>query len=176
MQTLPREHDKVWGAPNAGDCIPVEVACAAPHFVMLPILKALPRMAKKAHGGELKKALESHRQETEGQIERLEKVFRMLNVPARGRKCEAIEGILGEAKEHMGEIEDADVLDASVIGFAQAIEHYEICRYGTLVEWGKDLGFNDVVELLQQTLKQERDDDRLLTQVARSMSHHQPAA
>ena len=140
------------------------------------ILKAMPSMAKKAHASELKKALESHRQETEGQIERLEKVFEMLDVPARGRKCEAIEGILSEAKEHMKEIEDDDVLDASVIAFAQTIEHYEICRYGTLIEWGKDLGFNDAVELLQQTLEQEKNDDRLLAQIARSMSHHPAAA
>ena len=140
------------------------------------ILKAMPSMAKKAHASELKKALESHRQETEGQIERLEKVFEMLDVPARGRKCEAIEGILSEAKEHMKEIEDEDVLDASVIAFAQTIEHYEICRYGTLIEWGKDLGFNDAVELLQQTLEQEKNDDRLLAQIARSMSHHPAAA
>ena len=139
------------------------------------ILKAMPRMMKKAHGGELKKALENHMQETEGQIDRLEKVFQMLDVPARGRNCEAIEGILSEAKEHMNEIEDEDVLDASVIGFAQAIEHYEICRYGTLIEWGKDLGLNDAVELLLQTLEQEKNDDRLLTQIARSTSHHHAA-
>ena len=140
------------------------------------ILKALPRMAKKVHADELKKAFEGHKQETEGQIQRLEKVFDMLNVPARGRKCEAIEGILSEAKEHMKEIEDDNVLDASAIGFAQAIEHYEICRYGTLIEWGKNLGFNDAVELLQQTLEEEKNDDRLLTQIARSTSHHHAAA
>ena len=146
------------------------------YFAEKHVLKALPRMAKKAHASELKKVLKSHGEETEGQIKRLEKVFEMLNIPARGRKCEAIEGILSEAKEHMSEIEDQDVLDASVIGFAQAIEHYEICRYGTLIEWGKNLGFNDAVELLQQTLEEEKNDDRLLTQIARSTSRDHAAA
>ena len=139
-------------------------------------LKAMSRMAKKVHADELMKALEGHRQETEGQIQRLEKVFEMLNLSPRGRKCEAIEGILSEAKEHMKEIDDDDVLDASAIGFAQAIEHYEICRYGTLIEWGKDLGLNDAVALLQQTLEEEKGDDRLLTRIARSLSHHHVTA
>ena len=102
------------------------------YYAEKQILKALPGMVKKAKSGELKKALETHRQETEGQVERLDQAFKMLDVPARGKKCEAIEGIIDEAKEHMEEIEDEQVLDAGMISSAQAVEHYEICRYGTL--------------------------------------------
>ena len=101
-------------------------------------------MVKKANEPDLKEALETHRKETEGQVERLEKVFKLLDVPARGKKCEAIEGIISEAKEHMEEIENEKVLDAGMISSAQAVEHYEICRYGTLIEWAKDLGHDGV--------------------------------
>ena len=103
----------------------------------------------KANGKDLKKALETHRQETEGQVERLDQVFKMLEVPARGKKCEAIEGIIDEAKEHIEEIEDAQVLDAGMISSAQAVEHYEICRYGTLIAWASDLGHKDAINLLR---------------------------
>ena len=102
------------------------------YYAEKQILKALPGMVKKANGAELKKALETHRKETEGQVERLDQVFKLLDVPARGKKCEAIEGIIDEAKEHMEEIEDEHVLDTGMISSAQAVEHYEICRYGTL--------------------------------------------
>jgi ferritin-like metal-binding protein YciE len=104
------------------------------------ILKALPGMVKKAGAPELKKALETHHKETEGQIGRLEEVFKLVDTPARGKKCDAIEGILAEAKEQMEEIEDKYVLDAGMIGSAQAVEHYEITRYGTLIAWAKQLG------------------------------------
>jgi ferritin-like metal-binding protein YciE len=137
------------------------------YYAEKQILKALPGMVKKAKGGELKKALETHRQETEGQVERLDQVFKMLNVPARGKKCEAIEGIIDEAKEHMEEIEDEQVLDAGMISSAQAVEHYEICRYGTLIEWAKDLGHEDAIRLLQQNLDEEKNADRLLSQIAK---------
>jgi ferritin-like metal-binding protein YciE len=97
------------------------------------ILKALPGMVRKASSEKLKRALEDHRQETEGQIDRIEQVFKLIDMPARGKKCEAIEGILAEAKEHMEDIKDPEVLDAGMIGSAQAVEHYEITRYGTLI-------------------------------------------
>jgi ferritin-like metal-binding protein YciE len=135
------------------------------------IVKALPDMVKKAHGGELKKALENLRSETKEQINRLEKAFEMLDVSPRARKCEAIEGILRESEEDMAAIEDEDVRDAGMIGSAQAIEHYEICRYGTLIEWAKDLGRNDVAALLGQSLEQEKNADKLLTQIARSTTN-----
>ena len=140
------------------------------------ILKALPGMVKKAKGGEMKKALETHRQETEGQVERLDQVFKMLDVPARGKKCEAIEGIIDEAKEHMDEIEDEQVLDAGMISSAQAVEHYEICRYGTLIEWARDLGHQDVIRLLQQNLDEEKNADRLLSQIAKASSNPKAVA
>ena len=146
------------------------------YYAEKQILKALPGMVKKAGAKELKTALENHRQETEGQVDRLEKVFKMLDVPARGKKCEAIEGIIDEAKEHMDEIEDEQVLDAGMISSAQAVEHYEICRYGTLIEWARDLGHQDAVRLLQQNLDQEKNADRLLSRIAKTSSNPKAAA
>ncbi len=131
------------------------------------ILKALPAMVKKANNDDLKTALETHRKETEGQVERLEQVFKLIEVPARGKKCAAIEGIIDEAKEHMDSIEDESVLDAGIIGSAQAVEHYEICRYGTLIEWANDLGRAEVADLLAKNLDQEKNADQLLTDIAR---------
>ena len=135
------------------------------------ILKALPTMVKKANGPELKQALETHRTETEGQVERLDAVFNLLGVAARGKKCEAIDGIIREAKEHMDEIEDENVLDAGMISSAQAVEHYEICRYGTLIAWAKMLGHDDAVSLLQQNLDEEKNADKLLSKIAKSSSN-----
>ena len=133
-------------------------------------------MVKKAKGKELKKALEAHRQETQGQVERLDQVFKMLEVPARGKKCEAIEGIIDEAKEHMDEIEDENVLDAGMISSAQAVEHYEICRYGTLIEWARELGHDDAISLLQQNFDEEKNADKLLSQIAKSSSNPKAVA
>ena len=146
------------------------------YYAEKQILKALPGMVKKANGPELKKALETHRQETEGQVERLDQVFKLLNEPARGKKCEAIEGIIAEAKEHMEEIENNQVLDAGMISSAQAVEHYEICRYGTLIEWASDLGKSDAIKLLQQNLYEEKNADKLLSQIAKSSSNRRAMA
>jgi len=146
------------------------------YYAEKQILKALPGMVKKAKEPELKKALESHRKETEGQVERLDQVFKMLDEPARGKKCDAIEGIIAEAKEHMEDIENDQVLDAGMISSAQAVEHYEICRYGTLIEWAKDLGHNDAIKLLQQTLDEEKNADKLLSRIARSSSNRKAMA
>jgi ferritin-like metal-binding protein YciE len=132
------------------------------------ILKALPGMVKKAGDKKLKEALETHRKETEGQVDKLEHVFKLLDVPARGKKCDAIEGILTEAKEHMDEIEDPQVLDAGMIGSAQAVEHYEITRYGTLITWAKQLGHDDAAKLLESNLKEEKHADQLLSEIAES--------
>ena len=140
------------------------------------ILKALPAMVKKAGNKELKAALETHRTETEGQIDRLEQVFKLMDVAARGKKCDAIEGILKEAKEHMDDIEDAKVLDAGMIGSAQAVEHYEITRYGTLIAWAKQLGREDAVPLLEANLKEEKHADDLLSQIAEFAVNQQAAA
>ena len=140
------------------------------------ILKALPAMVKKAGGAELKDALETHRKETEGQIERLEEVFKLVDSPARGKKCEAIEGILAEAKEHMADIKDKTVLNAGIIGSAQAVEHYEITRYGTLIAWAKQLGKQDAASLLEQNLKEEKHADELLTKIAERSANQKAAA
>ena len=130
------------------------------------ILKNLPKMAKKANSDELKKAFEQHREETEGQLERLEKVFDSIGKPARGAKCEAIIGIIDEAEEIMGEVDDPDTLDAAMVASAQAVEHYEITRYGTLVAWAKQLGHADAVKHLEETLKEEKATDEKLTRFA----------
>lgn len=130
------------------------------------IMKALPKMERKATSDELKSGFSQHREETEGQIERLEKVFEMLGKPARAVKCDAIIGIIEEAEDLMDEVKDPDTLDAAMIAAAQAVEHYEITRYGTLVTWAKRLGHNDAVKLLEETLKEEKATDEKLTKVA----------
>lgn len=138
------------------------------YYAEKQILKALPAMVKKAATPELSKALENHRVETEGQVERLEKVFEIAEHAARGKKCEAIEGILKEGKEHMSEIEDEIVRDAGIITSAQAVEHYEICRYGTLVAWARLLNMPKAADLLEQNLAEEKKADELLTKLAES--------
>jgi ferritin-like metal-binding protein YciE len=146
------------------------------YYAEKQILKALPGMVKKAKADKLKTALETHRKETEGQVERLEEVFKLVDSAARGKKCEAIEGIIAEAKEHMEEIENAQILDAGMIASAQAVEHYEITRYGTLIAWAKQLGHEDAAELLAQNLKQEKHADELLTEIAVGIANKRAAA
>jgi ferritin-like metal-binding protein YciE len=146
------------------------------YYAEKQILKALPGMVKKAGAKELKTALDNHRQETEGQVERLEKVFKLFDVAARGKKCEAIEGIIAEAKEHMEDIEDREVLDAGMIGSAQAVEHYEITRYGTLIAWAKQLGRDEAIELLEANLEEEKKADMLLTKIAEAAVNQRAAA
>jgi len=140
------------------------------------ILKALPSMVKKADAKQLKDALETHRKETEGQVNRLEKIFEMFDLTPRGKKCEAIEGIIAEAKEHMQDIEDPAVLDAGMIGSAQAVEHYEITRYGTLIAWAKQLDKEDAIELLQANLDEEKHADKLLSEIAEATVNQKAAA
>jgi ferritin-like metal-binding protein YciE len=146
------------------------------YYAEKQILKALPGMVKKAESKKLKDALETHRRETEGQVRRLDEVFKLFDVPPRGKKCEAIEGIIAEAKEHMDDIEDRRVLDAGMIGSAQAVEHYEITRYGTLIAWARQLGRQDAVRLLEENLNQEKHADRLLTEIAESAVNERAAA
>lgn len=130
------------------------------------VLKALPKMAKKAATPELKEAFETHRAETEGQVERIEQVFEMLGKRAQGKPCAAMEGLVEESKEAMEEIEDKEVLDAALLSDAQAVEHYEISRYGTLVAWANQLGMKDASKLLEQTLAEEKKTDQLLSKLA----------
>jgi ferritin-like metal-binding protein YciE len=139
------------------------------YYAEKQILKALPAMVKKSQTPKLKKLLETHRGETLGQIERLEAVFELLGEKPRGKKCDAIEGIIKEGKEHMTEIKDELVRDAGIITSAQAVEHYEICRYGTLVSWAELLGHTKVARLLGQTLKEEKNADALLSGLAESV-------
>jgi ferritin-like metal-binding protein YciE len=140
------------------------------------ILRALPKMAKASSDDELTKALEHHREETLGQVERLEQIFEMLGKPARGEPCEAIQGIIEESKEVMDEAADGEVRDAGIVASAQAVEHYEIARYGTLRAWAKQLGMNDAVKLIEQTLEEEKKADQLLTKVAERAVNQKAAA
>jgi len=130
------------------------------------IRKALPDMISKATSPELKQGFQTHLQETEGHIVRLKQVFRQHGVEEKGVTCPAIDGILKEAEEIAGEIEDKHVLDAALIAAAQAVEHYEITRYGTLVAWAKQLGRDDCAALLKQNLDEEVATDAKLTQLA----------
>jgi ferritin-like metal-binding protein YciE len=145
------------------------------YYAEKQILKALPKMAKATETPELKKAFENHREETEGQVERLEKVFKLLGKPARGVKCEAILGLVEEGKEVMEEGEDASVIDAGLLAAQQAVEHYEIARYGTLVAWAEQLGHREAIPLLQATLKEEKATDALLSRIAESDVNRQAA-
>ncbi len=130
------------------------------------ILRALPKMAKSASAPELKKAFEHHYKQTEDHIERLQKVFALMDKSARGRTCEAVEGLIEEGKEVMTEAQTPEVMDAGLIAAGQAVEHYEIARYGTLRTWAEQLGMNEAAKLLEQTLKEEKETDKLLTQIA----------
>jgi ferritin-like metal-binding protein YciE len=141
------------------------------------ILKALPKMAKAAQSEELKAAFEKHLKETEGQVSRLEKVFDMIEVAPRGKKCEAIEGMLEEGDEIMKEFKGAPALDAGLVSAAQAVEHYEIARYGTLKRWAEQLGLDEAAELLEETLEEEKSTDEALTELAEStINEHAQAA
>lgn len=146
------------------------------YYAEKKILKELPKMAKKASDPELKMAFESHLGETEGQVERLEQVFKLIDKPAKGKKCPAIEGIAEEAAEIMEEAENDEVRDAGLIAAAQAVEHYEMARYGTMVEWARQLGHTKVVKLLEETLKQEKGADAKLTKLAESGINEQALA
>jgi ferritin-like metal-binding protein YciE len=136
------------------------------YYAEKQILKSLPKMAKAAESEELKQAFETHRQETEGQIERLEEVFKMLGKAARGVQCEAINGIIEEGKEVMEDFADSAALDAGILAAAQAVEHYEITRYGSLKTWAQELGMTDAVGLIDQNLQEEKETDELLTRLA----------
>ncbi|SFV29089.1 Ferritin-like metal-binding protein YciE [Devosia crocina] len=136
------------------------------YYAERQILKALPKMAKAATSPELKAGFEQHQQETEGQVERLQQVFEHLGKPARGKTCDAILGIIEEGKEIMDEYKGTQALDAGLVAAAQAVEHYEIARYGTLVTWAKQLGHTEIAQLLSETLKEEEATDKKLSQVA----------
>jgi ferritin-like metal-binding protein YciE len=136
------------------------------YYAEKQILRALPKMAREANSSELRKAFEQHRDETEGHVERLQQVFEMLDKPARGKTCDAILGIVEEGKEIMETFGKSQALDAGLVSAAQAVEHYEISRYGTLKTWAGQLGMSDAARLLDQTLQEEIRTDKLLTDLA----------
>ena len=146
------------------------------YYAEKQILKALPKMAKAAHSDQLRAAFEKHHGETEGQVERLERVFELIDKPARGKTCEAIQGILDEGKEIMEEYKGTEALDAGMVAAAQAVEHYEIARYGTLKQWALQLGIKDAVRLLDQTLQEEKKTDEALTSLAEASVNLETAA
>jgi ferritin-like metal-binding protein YciE len=133
------------------------------YYAEKKILKALPKMTKGAGDEQVAAAFEKHRDETEGQVERLEEIFDILGVAARGKTCPAIDGILEEGSEILEEYSGSPSLDAGLVAAAQAVEHYEIARYGTLIAWATSLGRDDVVELLTATLDEEKATDEALT-------------
>lgn len=145
------------------------------YYAEKKILRTLPKMARAAEAPELKEAFEHHREETEQQIENLEKVFEHLGMKPRGVTCEAIDGIIEEGKEIMEEAQEGDTRDAGMIAAAQAVEHYEITRYGTMVSWAKTLGMTDAAKLLQKNLDQEYSADDKLSKLAENALNREAA-
>jgi ferritin-like metal-binding protein YciE len=145
------------------------------YFAEKKILTALPKMAKAAQSDELRAAFEKHHAETEGQVERLEQVFGLIGKKAHGKTCDAIVGIVEEGQEVMKEYKGSPGLDAGLLAGAQAVEHYEISRYGTLKTWADELGLRDAVRLLDATLQEEKKTDATLTRIAESVVNKEAA-
>jgi ferritin-like metal-binding protein YciE len=133
------------------------------YYAEKQLLKALPKLAKNSTNEQLAEAFTTHLHETEGQVERLEKVFELVEKKPRGKKCDAIIGIIAEGQEVIDKVDDDAVRDAGLVAAGQAAEHYEIARYGTLVAWARLLGLDEAVELLNETLEEEKKADQLLT-------------
>lgn len=138
------------------------------YYAEKAILKNLPKMARKASSAALASAFENHIAETEGQVERLEQIFEMMEKAPRGKRCPAIDGLAEEAAEIMQEAKDDTVRDAGMLAAAQAVEHYEISRYGTLAAWADKLGMSEAAVLLRETLQEEKDTDAKLCELALS--------
>ncbi len=145
------------------------------YYAEQQITQALPKMIDKATNPELKQGFQKHLRETEGHIKRLEEVFEMHGVKAKGVDCPAIDGILEEADDISGDIDDKQVMDAALIAAAQAVEHYEITRYGTLIAWANELGRSDCASVLEKNLKEEKATDKKLTEMAESRVNLQAA-
>ncbi|MGM4983338.1 MULTISPECIES: YciE/YciF ferroxidase family protein [Rhizobium] len=146
------------------------------YYAERKILKALPKMARAAQSPELKAGFEKHLEETEGQVERLEQIFELMGKRAKGKTCDAIEGILAEGEEIIEEFKGTHALDAGLISSAQAVEHYEMARYGSLKTWAQTLGLKEAAGLLDQTLQQETNTDKTLTKLANSSVNQKAAA
>ncbi len=141
------------------------------YYAERKILKALPKMARAASDEKLKAAFETHREQTETHVERLQQCFEVLGKRAQGKTCDAIEGIISEGEEIMEEFSDSPALDAGLISAAQAVEHYEITRYGTLKRWAETLGHKDIAKLLDATLQEEGQTDKDLTSLAETSAN-----
>lgn len=141
------------------------------YYAERQILKTLPKMARAAKSEEGKQAFLKHKDQTEGQIERLQQVFELIGKPARGKTCEAIQGIIAEGEEIMEEYKDSVALDAGLISSAQAVEHYEIARYGTLKSWAGQLGMDEAVALIDANLQEELETDQLLTRLGEASAN-----
>ena len=147
------------------------------YFAEKKILSALPKMAKAAQAEDLKEAFEKHEEETQGQVDRLEKVFEEIDEAPRGKTCDAIMGIIEEGQEIMKEYKGMPALDAGLLAAAQAVEHYEISRYGSLKTWATELGLTAAARLLEQTLAEEKKTDATLSKLAEShVNKHAEAA
>jgi len=130
------------------------------------IVKSLPKLIEKATNRDLTKGLQDHLEETKNQIMRLDQVFQKLGQEPKGVKCPAVDGLISEADDLAGEVEDKDVLDAAIVGSAQTVEHYEIARYGTLIAWAEAIGHDDITRLLNTNLNEEKAADKKLSTVA----------
>ena len=146
------------------------------YYAEKKILAALPKMAKAAQNDDLAAAFEKHHGETEGQISRLEQVFELIEEKPQGKKCAAIEGILEEGQEIMKEYKGSPALDAGLLAAAQAVEHYEISRYGTLCAWAEELGLDEAKKLLGETLEEEETTDEALSELAESVVNQEAQA
>jgi ferritin-like metal-binding protein YciE len=146
------------------------------YYAEKKILKALPKMAKAANSDDLRAAFEQHLDQTETHVERLDEIFELLGKAARGKKCDAIEGIIDEGEEIMEEYAGTPALDAGLLAAAQAVEHYEISRYGTLKAWARKLNMPEAIKLLDQTLTEEKKTDETLSKIAETAVNYRAAA
>jgi ferritin-like metal-binding protein YciE len=146
------------------------------YYAERQILKALPKMARAAENTQLQEAFTHHRDETQGQVDRLQQVFDQIGKRARGTTCEAIQGLIEEGEDVINEFDQGAVRDAGLAACAQAIEHYEMARYGALLAWAKTCGVKEAVPLLEKTLQEEKKADGLLSQIANSQLNKQAAA
>lgn len=145
------------------------------YYAEKKLVKTLPKMAKKAGSPELKQAIQEHLTETESQVSRLEDVFAQMEKRAVAKKCEAMDGLVKEAEEVIGEIKDPRTLDAAIVSSAQTVEHYEIARYGTLIAWAKELGMDEAADILGETLEEEKAADEKLSSLGSAMINQQAA-
>jgi len=136
------------------------------YFAENAIIKALPKMEGKASATELKQAFSDHLKETQDQVKRLDQIFKLIGLKPEGKECPALKGLVQETEELMANARNAEVMDAGLIACAQAVEHYEIARYGTLIAWAEELQLDDAIELLEETLEEEESADERLTEIA----------